>query len=164
MTTYAYEPGPVIASMRDERDVEHPTVEVPALDVFLVEDGDVMDAEHVRSGPWCCFCDDKRHRDIDRRPLEFDNSYLPKGAHLLTVHTYAVVTEMHMTTKTDIPATPEAAVDQERWTTCGCPDGEHVDPKALTRSHALQLDADIIARHTGRHVVPVSAIRTEVAA
>lgn len=84
---------PVIAAMREERDVEQPTVEVPALDTHLVEDGDVMDAEHVRSGPWACFCEDKRRRDIDRRPLEFEASYLPKGSRLLRVHTYAVVTE-----------------------------------------------------------------------
>lgn len=38
----------------------------------------------------------------------------------------------------------------ERWTTCSCPDGQHVDPKAATRSHAKQTDAEIIARHTGR--------------
>lgn len=52
----------------------------------------------------------------------------------------------------------------ERFTTCSCSDGQHDDPKALTRSHRLRLDAVIIARHTGRHVVPVSAIRTEVTA
>lgn len=52
----------------------------------------------------------------------------------------------------------------ERWTTCSCPDGKHVDPKALKRSHRLHMDAAIIARHTGRHVVPVSEIRTEVPA
>lgn len=52
----------------------------------------------------------------------------------------------------------------ERWTTCSCPDGQHVDPKAATRSHAKRMDAEIIARHTGRHVVPVSEIRTEAAA
>lgn len=52
----------------------------------------------------------------------------------------------------------------ERWTTCSCSDGQHHDPKAATRSHTKQTDADIIARHTGRHVVPVSEIRTEEAA
>jgi hypothetical protein len=60
-----------------------------------------------------------------------------------------------MTTETTTP---------ERWTTCSCSDGQHRDPKAATRSHAKQTDAEIIARHTGRHVVPVSEIRTEVAA
>jgi len=146
-----------------EGDVETPTVEVDALGAFLVEDGDVMDAEHVRSSPWACFCIDRRHGDLDRRPLEHENSYLPKGAHLLRVHTYAVVTEIHMTTKTQSatkPA-PDAPVEPERWTTCSCTDGTHHDPQALTRSHALESDAEIIARHTGRHVVPVSEMAVD---
>lgn len=56
--------------------------------------------------------------------------------------------------------------DVVRFTTCACPnpDGPHDDQQALTRSHALESDAEIIARHTGRHVVPVSEIRTEVEA
>jgi len=53
---------------------------------------------------------------------------------------------------------------QPLHTTCSCADGQHVDPQALTRSHALESDAEIIARHTGRHVVPVSDIQTAVAA
>jgi len=147
-----------------EGDVETPTVEVDALGAFLVEDGDVMDAEHVRSSPWACFCIDRRHRDLDRRPLEHENSYLPTGAHPITVHIYAVVTESHMTTKAPASATASAvetvseAVITGRFTTCACPNpgGPHHDPQALTRSHARESDAEIIARHTGRHVVPVS--------
>lgn len=53
---------------------------------------------------------------------------------------------------------------QPLFTTCACTDGQHVDPLALKRGHVSELFADIIARHTGRHVVPVSAIRTEAAA
>lgn len=60
--------------------------------------------------------------------------------------------------------TTETFTETERWTSCSCADAQHVDPKALTRSHALLADAQIIARHTGRHVVPVSEIRTEAAA
>lgn len=40
-----------------------------------------------------------------------------------------------------------------RYTTCGCTDGRHRDPKAATRCHALRTDAGIIAKHTGRHVI-----------
>lgn len=60
--------------------------------------------------------------------------------------------------------TTETFTETERWTSCSCSDGQHVDPKATTRSHVKQTDAEIIARHTGRHVVPVSDIRTEAAA
>lgn len=52
----------------------------------------------------------------------------------------------------------------ELFTTCSCLEGQHVDPLALKRGHVSEVFAAIIARHTGRHVVPVSAIRTEVAA
>ena len=76
--------------MLNDRDVVTATVPVPALDVHVVEDGTVMDAEHVRSGPWVCFCIDSRHRDLDRRP---NTGHLPQGAHPLTVHLYAVVAE-----------------------------------------------------------------------
>lgn len=93
MTTYAYEPGPVMASLRDERDVEHPTVEVSALDTHVVEDGDVMAAEHEREYPADCFCQDGRHRAIDRDSVEYANSYIRRGAHRVTVHLYAVVAE-----------------------------------------------------------------------
>jgi hypothetical protein len=60
-------------------------------------------------------------------------------------------------TTTD-PTTPT------RWTTCECSDGRHVDPRALLRSTAYRDLADIVAQVTVRHVVPVSEIRTEVAA
>lgn len=53
---------------------------------------------------------------------------------------------------------------QPLFTTCSCSDGQHVDPLALKRGHVSESIADIIARHTGRHVVPVSEIRTEAAA
>lgn len=53
---------------------------------------------------------------------------------------------------------------QPLHTTCACTNGQHVDPQALKRGHVSESIADIIARHTGRHVVPVSEIRTEVAA
>lgn len=53
---------------------------------------------------------------------------------------------------------------QPLFTTCRCSDGQHVDPQALTRGHVSEIFAAIIARHTGRHVVPVSDIRTEAAA
>ncbi|MFD2024126.1 MULTISPECIES: hypothetical protein [Promicromonospora] len=74
----------------NDRDVETATVPVPALDVHVVEDGDVMVAEHVRSGAWVCFCIDSRHRDLDRRPHV---GHLPDGAHPVTVHLYAVIAE-----------------------------------------------------------------------
>jgi len=53
---------------------------------------------------------------------------------------------------------------QPLHTTCSCADGQHVDPQALTRAHVSEVFAGIIARHTGRHVVPVSDIQTGVAA
>jgi hypothetical protein len=52
----------------------------------------------------------------------------------------------------------------ERYTTCECIDGAHHAPKVANYSYASESDAEIIARHTGRHVVPVSDVRTEVAA
>lgn len=82
---------PVIASMRAERDVEHPVVEVPALDTHVVEDGDVMEAEFLRAGTWACHCIDGRHRDIDREELAYADSWLPFGAHRVPVFVYAVV-------------------------------------------------------------------------
>lgn len=74
-----------------ESDVETPTVEVPALDVHVVEDGDAMAAEHVRTGVWECFCTDGRHRDIDRIELAYPTSWIKDGAHRVPVHVYAVV-------------------------------------------------------------------------
>jgi len=47
------------------------------------------------------------------------------------------------------------------FTTCSCTDGEHYDPQALTRGHASEVFAGIIARHTGRHVVPVSEMAVD---
>jgi hypothetical protein len=43
-------------------------------------------------------------------------------------------------------------------TTCSCLDGEHHDPQAAKRAHRNEGDAQIIARHTGRHVIPLSAL------
>lgn len=65
--------------------------DVPADGTFLVIDGSPVDATHVRSGPYACFCADGRHRsDRDREPR---GTWLPVGAHPITVHTYAVVVE-----------------------------------------------------------------------
>jgi len=77
-----------------EGDVETPTVEVDALGVTVVEDGDAMEAQHLRSTPCACFCQDGRHRDErDRQPLDAYGGWLPKGAHPITVHTYIVIAE-----------------------------------------------------------------------
>lgn len=85
---------PVIASMRDERDVEQPTVEVPALDTWVVEDGDDMHAEHLREEYTSCFCQDGRHRSEDRDDLTRQRRvYMPTGAHRLKAHIYAVIVE-----------------------------------------------------------------------
>lgn len=84
---------PVIASMRDERDVETLTVEVPALDTHLVEDGDVLAAEHIRTEHTQCFCQDSRHRNEDRQDLSPHRRSLLAGAHRIKAHMYAVVTE-----------------------------------------------------------------------
>lgn len=84
---------PVIASMRDERDVEMPTVEVPALDTHVVEDGDVMAAEHIRTEHTQCFCQDGRHRNEDRQDLSPHRRTQLAGAHRITAYMYAVITE-----------------------------------------------------------------------
>jgi len=88
---------PFIESVRAERDVEVPTFrpEVDTLGAFVIEDAEgPYDAQHVRSGRWSCFCQDGRHRDDrDRQPFEASGGWLPKGAHPITVHTYAVVVE-----------------------------------------------------------------------
>lgn len=73
-----------------ERDVEQPTVEVPALDTHVIEDGDVLPAEHERQYPADCFCTDGRCREIDRERVEYPNSRVRDGAHRITVHLYAV--------------------------------------------------------------------------
>lgn len=51
-----------------------------------------------------------------------------------------------------------------RWTTCLCPDGKHAPMDLGHGIFRAESDAAIIARHTGRHVVPVSDIQTEAAA
>lgn len=85
---------PVTASMRDERDVEHPTVEVPALDTHVVEDGDALPAEHIREEFTSCFCQDGRHRPEDRDDLaRHQRTYPPVGAHRLKAYIYAVIVE-----------------------------------------------------------------------
>jgi hypothetical protein len=48
--------------------------------------------------------------------------------------------------------------DGTRWTTCSCTDGEHRDPKAAERAHRSQEFAEIIARNTGRHVIPMTEL------
>ncbi len=84
---------PVIASMRTERDVEHPVVEAPALDTHVVEDGDVMEAEHIRTEWTHCYCLDGRHRREDRWELNPVQHRLPVGAHRIKAHMYAVIVE-----------------------------------------------------------------------
>lgn len=86
---------PFIESARAERDVEHPTVEVPALDTFVVEDADVMTAEHIRVEFARCFCLDGRHRREDRTELRhYREPYPPVGSHPVYAHMYAVITEV----------------------------------------------------------------------
>jgi hypothetical protein len=88
------EAHPVIASMRDERDAVELTVEVPTLDVHVVEDGDVMDARHLRTEHTHCWCQDGRHRNEDHSDLgRYPSAYPPVGAHLIVAHIYAVITE-----------------------------------------------------------------------
>lgn len=153
-----------------------PMVEVEALGVTVVEDGDQMDGQHLRSVPHACYCPDRRHRDERDREAISPDGWLPEGAHPITVHTYVVISETHMTTqprtRTASSATASAietvseAIVTGRFTTCSCPnvEGPHDDQDALKRSHERETDAEIIARHTGRHVVPVSEIQTEAAA
>jgi len=77
-----------------ERDADVPKVEVDALGVTVVEDGDAMDGQHVRSVPHACWCEDRRHRDDrDRLALANYHGYVPVGAHPITVHMYAVIVE-----------------------------------------------------------------------
>lgn len=78
-----------------ERDTDVPKVEVDALGVTVVEDGDQLDGQHLHSRPWCCYCPDKRHRD-ERDRVQFDpNGWVPKDAHPITLHTYIVISEGH---------------------------------------------------------------------
>jgi hypothetical protein len=44
------------------------------------------------------------------------------------------------------------------FTTCSCTDGGHRDPQAAKRAHADPEFADIIARITGRHVIPMTEL------
>jgi hypothetical protein len=83
----------VIASMRDERDVEVPTIAVPVLDTWVIEDGDDHLAEHIRTEHTQCFCQDGHHRNEDRRDLSPYRHTLLTGAHHITAHMYAVITE-----------------------------------------------------------------------
>lgn len=50
-----------------------------------------------------------------------------------------------------------------RYTTCSCPrpEGPHDDPQSAERTHASEEFAQIIARHTGRHVVAVESAEVE---
>lgn len=43
-----------------------------------------------------------------------------------------------------------------RWTTCLCTDGEHAPEDRGHSTFRAESDAEIVARHTGRHVVPVA--------
>jgi hypothetical protein len=79
-----------------ERDTEVPTVEVDALGVTVVEDGDQLDGQHLSSVPHACWCEDKRCRDDrDRLALSNYHGFMPVGAHPITVHTYIVISEGH---------------------------------------------------------------------
>lgn len=57
-----------------------------------------------------------------------------------------------------------STTDNTRFTTCTCPDGEHTPEHRGHSTFRAESDAAIVARHTGRHVVAVSEIRTEVPA
>jgi hypothetical protein len=103
----------VIESMWDERDVETPTVEAPALDTWVVEDGDVMDAEHERSYPADCFCEDGRHREIDREQVAYPNSRVHDGAHRITVHLYSVTSAENDMTPDDLEAPMQSRAKSE---------------------------------------------------
>jgi len=102
-----------------ESDVEVPTVEVDALGVHVVEDGDVMEAERHRSYPADCFCQDGRHRAIDHEEVEYENSYIRDGAHRITVHLYSVTSTENDMTPDDLEApmpsqaTSEAAIAKD---------------------------------------------------
>lgn len=77
-----------------ERDVDVPKVEVEALGVTVVEDGDPMEGQHIRSVQHACWCEDRRHRDdLDRMAIANYHGYMPVGAHPITVHTYVVISE-----------------------------------------------------------------------
>lgn len=77
-----------------ERDVEHPTVEISALDTHVVEDGDDLPAEHIREEYTHCFCEDGRHRPEDRDDLVRQRrTFTPAGAHRLKAYIYAVIVE-----------------------------------------------------------------------
>jgi len=94
---------PVIASMRDERDVEQPTVEIPELGTFVVTDGDYWDAERLPDLHQVCYCDDGKHHRRDRDdmgrswPTEFireAEGYAEyHGGHVVTLRPIAYVTE-----------------------------------------------------------------------
>lgn len=83
---------PFIESVRAERDhTPRMSDDVPADGLYVVIDGSPADAQYVRPMPHACYCADGRHRDDrDREPR---GVWLPKGAHPITVHTYAVVVE-----------------------------------------------------------------------
>jgi hypothetical protein len=71
-----------------------PTVEVDAVDVHVVEDGEVMLAEHLREEYTHCFCQDGRHRPEDRDDLVRQRrTYPAAGSHRLKAYIYAVITE-----------------------------------------------------------------------
>lgn len=85
---------PFIASVRAERDVETPTFhpEVDTLGAFVIEDAEgPYAAEHVRTGTWVCFCEDGRHRDVDREEDDYSTTHMRTGSHRVPVHVYAVV-------------------------------------------------------------------------
>lgn len=95
---------PVIAAMRDERDVETPTVPIEALGIFAVIDGDHWDAEALPDLHEVCHCEDgKTHARRDRDDLgrSWPTEYIREaegfaelhGGHVITLHPIAYVTE-----------------------------------------------------------------------
>jgi hypothetical protein len=59
----------------------------------VVEDGDVMEAEHIRTEWTHCYCLDGRHRREDRWDLDPVKHRMPVGAHRIKAHMYAVIVE-----------------------------------------------------------------------
>lgn len=94
---------PVIASMRDERDVEpRMSGDVPADGLFVVLDGSPADAEEHCDRLVPCTCDDGKHAKRDRCDRMFktdDRRYAQNMAdfhhgHVVPVRLYLVVGEV----------------------------------------------------------------------
>ena len=91
-----------IAYSRAEPEVE-PTVEVEALGIYAVVDGDHWDAEALPDLHQVCHCDDGKHARRDRDDLgrSYPTEYIREaeshaeyhGGHVITLHPIAYVTE-----------------------------------------------------------------------